>query len=110
MRQQPARPFLISLKSDQAYEVLTKWQAVGICCELDEAGLGVAVVNHTWPEPGKWDSPPPPVPNEALDELGQHYDEILSHLRYWKDTREHVERIMGKSRGNNADGCPIIGD
>ena len=88
------RSFLMA--GDPAYEVLYKWLAVGICCQLDEAGLGVTVVNCTWPTPGKFDSPSPLVPNEALDELGQWHDEILSHLRYWKETREQWERIMTK--------------
>ena len=93
---QANRPFLISLKSDAAYEVLKKWEAVGVCCRLNGLGTGVAVVNTTWAEPGT--SNPPPVPKDALDELGQWHDEILSHLRYWKETREHVERIWVKHR------------
>jgi hypothetical protein len=42
--------------------------------------------------------------DEALDELGQYHDEILSHLRYWKETREHIERtreIYGLTTLNN---------
>ena len=89
------RPFLMA--GDPAHDVLLKWQGLGICCQLDEAGAGVAVINCNWPTPGTFDNPPPPVPNDALDELGQWYDEILAHLRYWRATREQWERIIGQS-------------
>ena len=87
------RPFLIP--GDPAWEVLKRWQAVGVCCKLDAMGTGIAVINCTWPTPGNFDKPPP-VPNEALDELGQWHDEILSHLRYWRETRKDFERIMAR--------------
>jgi len=86
---QANRPFLID--GDPAYDVLMKWQAVGVCCVLDGTGQGFDIINFTWPEPGTTETHP--VPETALDELGQWYDEILSHLRYWKATREQVERI-----------------
>ena len=89
------RPFLMA--GDPACEVLLKWQAVGVCCQLDETGVGVAVVNTVWPKPGTFDSPPPPVPTDALDELGQWYDEILCHLLYWRQTREVVEKIWAEA-------------
>jgi len=79
---------------DPAYGVLQRWQAVGVCCLLNATGTGIAVVNTTWPEPGT--SNPPPVPKDALDELGQWHDEIMSHLRYWQQTRKAVERIWAK--------------
>jgi hypothetical protein len=44
------RPFLTV--GDPAYEALFKWQAAGVCCQLDETGVGVAVVNTVWPKPG----------------------------------------------------------
>ena len=80
------RPFLVA--GDPAYEVLQRWQAVGVCCLLNATGTGVAVVNTTLN--------PLPVPEDALDELGQWHDEILSHLRYWQQTRKTVERIWAK--------------
>ena len=86
---QANRPFLIG--GDPAYVVLKKWERVGICCTLDATGTDVVVTNYTWPKPGTTETHP--VPEIALDELGQWYDEILSHLRYWKATREQVERI-----------------
>ena len=78
--------------SDPAYAVLMKWQAVGIIPELNAVGDGIVVRNCTWPEPGT-DQPPSEVPTEAIEELGEYYDEILSHLRYWKQTRDLWERI-----------------
>ena len=79
---------------DEAYSVLLRWQAVGIFCTLDEAG-NVVVTNCTWPALG--DSEPLPVPSEALDELGQWYDEILSHLRYWCETKALCQQILEKA-------------
>ncbi|MCL2624274.1 MAG: hypothetical protein FWD31_11475 [Planctomycetaceae bacterium] len=90
---QTARPYLASLKSDAAYEALTKWESVGVLCQLDETGVGVVVNNVAWHTPETGASP---VPSEALEELGQHHDEILSHLRYWKRMREIIERIWTK--------------
>jgi hypothetical protein len=89
---QAKRPFLIP--DDPAHVVLMKWQAVGICCTLNALNTGVAVRNYTWPMPGT--SAPPPIPNEALNELGEWHDEILSHLRHWKETRNLWERIKAK--------------
>ena len=87
-------PFLIP--GDPGYAVLMKWQAAGICCKLDALGTGVTVVNCTF------DKPPPPVPKAALDELGQWHDEILSHLRYWRETRQDFERIRAKHNSQAA--------
>ena len=36
---------------------------------------------------------PAGVPQEALEELGEWYDEILSHLKYQKQTKGIIERI-----------------
>ena len=88
------RTFLID--GDPAWVVLRKWQAVGVCCVLDETGQGFDIINCTWPEPGHFDDPPPLVPDQAIDELGQYYDEILNHLRYWKETWSDFERIWAR--------------
>ena len=84
-----SRHFLID--GDPGYVVLMKWQAVGVCCVLDETEQGFDIINFTWPT-----TETPPVPEAASDELGQYYDEILAHLKYWKETREHVERIRAR--------------
>lgn len=86
------RTFLI--EGDPAYAMLLKWQAVGIWCKLDALGTRVVVQNCTWPEPGTTDSLS--VSADALAELGQWHDEILSHLRYWKETREQWEHVMAR--------------
>ena len=85
---QATRPFLID--GDPAHAVLLKWQAVGVCCVLDKTGYGFDIINCTWPTP---EEPMPEVPPEALDELGEYYDEILSHLKYQKQTKDIIERI-----------------
>ena len=93
---QATRTFLID--GGPAHAVLMKWQAVGVYCELDETGTGFDMINYSWPEPGT-DQPPAGVPTEALDELGEYYDEILSHLRYWKETKDKIERIWAATDG-----------
>jgi len=100
---QTARPYLASLKSDAAYETLTKWESAGVLCQLDGAGAGVVVSNVTWHEPATGSLP---IPSEALEELGQYYDEILSHLRYWKKIRGIIEGIWIK----HGQKPPEIGD
>lgn len=91
------RPFLID--GDPAKEVMDRWARQGIICELVDMAVGESVVvrNYTWPTPDEFGNEvehhPEVIPPEALDELGQYYDEILSHLRYWKQTRERWERI-----------------
>ena len=95
---QATRIFLID--GDPAHAVLMKWQAVGVYCELDETGTGFDIINYTWPEPGTDSAKlPAGVPQEALEELGQWYDEILSHLRYWKETKDKIERIWAATDG-----------
>ena len=82
------RRFLID--GDPAKEVMDRWGKLGVIPVLNAMGNEIIVRNYTWPTP---EEPTPEVPPEALDELGQYYDEILSHLRYWKETREIAERI-----------------
>ena len=82
------RPFLID--GDPAKEVMSRWERQGIACELDIEGHEIIVRNLSWP--GEVETLPQ-VPTEALDELGEHYDAILSHLRHWRETRETIERI-----------------
>jgi len=82
------RPFLID--GDPAKEVMSRWERQGIACELNTEGHEIIVQNLTWP--GEGDALPQ-VPTEALDELGEHYDAIRSHLRYWRETRDIMERI-----------------
>ena len=84
------RRFLID--DDPAKIVMERWARRGIIPELNVMGNGVVIKNYSWPETGT-DQPPATVPTEALEELGEWYDEILSHLRYWKETKEIVERI-----------------
>ena len=77
------RPFLID--GDPAKEVMDRWARQGIICELVDMAMGreVVVRNYAWEV----------VPPEALEELGEHYDAIRSHLRYWRETRDIMERI-----------------
>ena len=83
------QPFLMS--GDPAYEAMKKWEVKGIYCQLDKTGKGIDIVNYTWLEPGE---PPPKVPDEAFEELGEHYDEILAYLQWWEETREQWEEIL----------------
>lgn len=91
------RPFLID--GDPAKEVMDRWARQGIICELVDMAMGreVVVRNYTWPDTdeagNKIEHHPEVVPPEALEELGEHYDAIRSHLRYWRETRDIIERI-----------------
>ena len=90
------RRFLID--NDPAKIVMDRWARRGVFPELNTVGNGVVIKNYTWPEPGT-DQPPATVPQEALDELGEWYDEILSHLRYQKETKDKIERIWAATDG-----------
>jgi len=86
------RSFLID--DDPAKIVMDRWARRGVFPELNAVGNGVVIKNYTWSEPGTDSAKPQAiVPTEALDELGEWYDEILSHLRYWKETKDKIERI-----------------
>lgn len=92
------RPFLI--EGDPAKDVIDRWAKRGVLCKLNAKGDEIVVRNFSWPFEGKQ---PPKVPTEALDELGEHYDAILAHLVYWKQTRAAIERIWKKQRDRKTD-------
>jgi len=99
--------FLIG--DDPAKLVMDWWARRGVFPELDAVGNGVVIKNYSWSEPGT-DQPPAGVPTEALEDLGECYDEILSHLRYWKQTKDIIEKIWGGDRYNDRTRYPVTND
>jgi hypothetical protein len=79
------RPFL--LEGEPGWEVMRKWEAAGVFCFLDVSGRGVTVNRFPTGES---------VPVEALEELGEYHDEILSHLLWREETRRMAWRIWDK--------------
>jgi hypothetical protein len=82
-----SRPFLTH--DDLAYDVLLKWQAVGVSCVLDKDEQDFDIIAWSGQEPVI-------VPSDALDELGACHDEILALLQDRQWAREHCERVFWK--------------
>ena len=97
----PRRRFLID--GDPAKEVMERWARQGVICELNSRGI--VITNYSWPEPGT-DAPPAEVPTEALGELGEHYDAILSHLNYQAQTKRTIERIRAATNKKTISDTP----
>jgi hypothetical protein len=69
--------------------ILEKWKVQGIVPELDGQGsimIRSYALNETSTEFL-------PIPQEAIDELSEHYDEILADLLFWEKQRENVTRV-----------------